>query len=394
VPGTETAVRSAAAAARAQVPAGAPGAPAPAPGARSAGFNASINGLRGVCALLVFVYHVANSRIVPLPSGSAVADAFSYLVSSARYGVEMFFMISGFVIVASVRRHATVQGFLADRAARIFALWLPVCAVLWVGRCLLSLPEPVDTSGLDRYSFGLANLLLLPPLLPLETLHPASWSLSYEWLFYFVAGGCALAWRAGHRRAAQLLAVAAFAAGFVLIPRSVFFLVGVVVVIAGPERAVRWQPLLRAPWLSLLAFLCLWRYTQVDDAAPGLAALGWLVDLRGPAAVGALVCGLHFFAALTWVPAHFRFLRTRVCQWLGDISFSFYLVHPLVMAVVKRLTTGALDGAAPPGVQLAVFCVVSLALALPMSHLSRELFEVRATRWLKHGGRPRPATAS
>src|SRR4051812_30356131 len=88
-----------------------------------------VHALRGACVLAVFAYHVLNSRLPPSPAGEIDA-VLRWLGESLRYGVEVFFMISGYVIVQSLRRHATVGAFLRDRALRIFPLWLPIALAL------------------------------------------------------------------------------------------------------------------------------------------------------------------------------------------------------------------------------------------------------------------------
>ena len=101
-----------------------------APGERKLEFNAALNGYRGLCALLVFIFHVGSAGIVMWPSGSALENLMGNLWYSLTYGVEMFFMISGFVILGSLLRHRTISGFLQDRAIRIFSAWIPaLCAV-------------------------------------------------------------------------------------------------------------------------------------------------------------------------------------------------------------------------------------------------------------------------
>src|ERR1043165_6713290 len=93
-------------------------------------FNPAVNGYRGLCALLVFVFHCGSAGVIAWPSGSLLADSGAWLWSACRYGVEMFFMISGFVILGSLLRHASVQASLQDRVVRIFSAWVPTLIVV------------------------------------------------------------------------------------------------------------------------------------------------------------------------------------------------------------------------------------------------------------------------
>ena len=77
----------------------------PAPKSQGPEFNVALNGYRGLCALLVFVFHVGSAGVTDWPADSLGGEATGYLWSSLTYGVEMFFMISGFVILEIGRAH-------------------------------------------------------------------------------------------------------------------------------------------------------------------------------------------------------------------------------------------------------------------------------------------------
>src|SRR5690348_1297249 len=88
-------------------------------------FLPSIQGLRGVAALSVLIVHLYDMPLLArfLPR---VPAWFHNTINMGGHGVELFFMISGFLIPASLVRHASVSKFLYDRALRI----LPVFVVL------------------------------------------------------------------------------------------------------------------------------------------------------------------------------------------------------------------------------------------------------------------------
>src|SRR5262249_55853133 len=104
-----------------------------------------------------------------------------------QYGVELFFMISGYVILASLLRHDSLRAFFADRLLRIYpAFLLPIVLVFLTG--------PFMRWGFfagigvgDYLADFLGNLLFLPTIFPVPLAHWAAWSLSYEWAFYLAA---------------------------------------------------------------------------------------------------------------------------------------------------------------------------------------------------------------
>lgn len=345
--------------------------------ARPADFNPAINGMRGICVLLVFAYHVFNSRLLPDLSGNALFAALSFFASSWRYGVELFFMISGYVIVASLRRHGSAAAFLRDRCLRIFPVWAPVCVLVFVVGATVGWKIFGELSAAHLGLVLGANLLLLPPLLPIPVLHPASWSLSYEWVFYLLAATAfALSKRPGI--AIRRISLWCIWGGAVLVvlwylPRAIFFLPGVV--LAG-NRIPLSSKLLHWPWLSLLIMLLAWRAIDLDQAHPGAYAM--------PAAfagenllflVVALLAGLHLFACVCAGAASVRWLCRSDVQLLGTLSYSFYLWHPIVMFAVKQPVAALLK----PGIgaigATAVFALLSFVISLLCSWLSYRLFE-------------------
>jgi peptidoglycan/LPS O-acetylase OafA/YrhL len=357
------------------------------PQARASSFNPSVNGLRGLCVAFVFLFHVAKSGLPPMPAQDAIWKwDIIYLVDSASYFVEVFFMISGYVIVMSLRRHATMRGFLFDRFVRIFPLWIPVLLAICVLGPLLGWRALQHLDPLAWLRMLLANLMLLPPLVPdVQAAHPASWSLSYEWLFYLLAAfSVALARASRVPRSVWIpVSVLAVLLGVSSFPRAIFFLSGVAVALfpVAPPGARR------MPWLAplaLLLFLLLWRSTDVDEAGAGGANM-WelLLGGDGPAMLGAFIAATYFFACVAMPEStSLGLLRTRALQRLGTISYSFYLCHPLVMFAVKRVVKITMPRAEGSWPATLVFASVSAVLSLALAWLCWRWLEKGLGQWL------------
>ena len=71
------------------------------------------------------------------------------------------------------------------------------------------------------------------------------------------------------------------------------------------------------------------------------------------------------------------FLCGKTFQFLGNISYSFYLWHALVMSVTKRIANSFVTPEFGVTVGFIFFIVSSLAIAIPVSWASWQLFEVR-----------------
>ncbi|HEY6642231.1 acyltransferase [Povalibacter sp.] len=349
-----------------------------APTEKKKDFNAALNGYRGLCAVLVFVFHVGSAGIILWPSGSPGADLLGALWHSLTYGVEMFFMISGFVILGSLLRHRSIAAFLQDRVSRIFSAWVPaLCAV--TAMCVLwQIPPLEDRSAGSAAALFLGNLFLLPPIVRFPMIHQVSWSLSYEWVFYITAAVGLLLYRRSQPRYALMAVWFTLGALFIMLfPRALFFLTGIIVFYYRDWFAQRMQ-WLKFPVLSLFVFLLAWAATGAFLAHLNDTIFDFILDGRIVALLLAFVASLHLFASVTLnASRQTQFLCGSVFQFLGNISYSFYLWHTLVMALFKRIVQAYVVPEVGSGVGLAVFAISSLLVALPVSWISWRLFEVR-----------------
>ena len=351
---------------------------------RNSGFNPAVNGLRGLSAIFVFAFHVGNAGIVHWPSGGTAAMWLAGAMDTLRYGVEIFFMISGYVIVGSFRRHASLRSFYWDRIVRIYVLWLPLCAAIALAGHRLGWRSYAVSGFMDWLAVTCANVLLLPPLVPIAMAHPATWSLSYEWLFYISVG---VASRIGCGRGIVTKAVwgTAFVVAIALVlPRALFFIPGVIVYFS-QDRLRRYARLLKLPWLSMTVFLFAWSMTGSNNATPAHDIDKWMYPAQALWALIALLAATHMFAAVTLQRGVFtRFLESPAWQFLGNISFSFYLISGVVMFAVKRVCYWMLGSDPHPVLILLAFACLSLLLSIVCSSLTREFLEVRLAKRLRH----------
>jgi peptidoglycan/LPS O-acetylase OafA/YrhL len=308
----------------------------------------------------------------------------------------MFFMISGFVILGSLLRHDRVGRFIQDRCIRIFSAWIPALLAVTVICVALRMEVFADTTLAEGLWIFVANLFLLPPLLPLPLIHIGSWSLTYEWVFYLTAAAGALAYRRAPGAPWATAAWAVPATLFIfMFPRAIFFVTGVLIFKYRDRIAAhaRWC---KFPVLSLLVFLIAWRLIGIDDddhASNTLTA--YFADGRWLPAAVAFLASLHMFACVCLNSSkQVAFLNGRTFQFLGAISYSLYLWHVLVMAVTKRIAINYVTPQFGESVAFGVFAVLSLALAIPLSWLSWKVFEVMLARKVRHALRREPTVAS
>ena len=354
-----------------------------APRPRSDSFNRQVHGGRGLFSSMVFVFHIINSG---LPTFSPLTThVVQFSLRSLQYGVELFFCISGFVICGTLRRAIGPTAFLEDRAVRLLpTLWFTILAI---SATSIAFGLPGFTGGEVRaFPLWLAgNLAVLPGIFPIKPIHLAAWSLSYETCFYVT---CAAAWalrrRIGLRAVQALLPLALLA--FVFYPRGLFFLSGVLVaqglVRGGALRAAR-----RHPTLWLLLFLACWQETQELLTPRQLIetpVFDWTMPQLALGGLAFVSITIFFSGIVNGDGGLSKLLLTRPMQFMGTISYSFYLWHPIVMSSVKAgMRHSGLVERISDWSQVSFF-VLSLVPALAISMVSQRLLERQTGIWLRH----------
>ena len=359
----------------------------------SGGFNVNVHGARGMLALMVFVFHVASCGLPSLALFGGVGHVPPALIC-LQYGVEIFFCISGTIVVGALQRTRSPGEFLFSRAIRILpVLWVTLAVIVPLGMATHQGPYASWTAH-DLAWIIPANLALLPGAFPLPVLHMAAWSLSYEMLFYVAA--VAIWWAAPRHK---LVRGGVLVAAFALVawqPRAIFFAVGVLVARTDLSRNKMLAQAIRWPALWLVAFFATWYFVTADGADGGIGSLGtWLADGRiGLAALGVSAALLAWAGIFAGHGLICRMLRTAPAQWLGSVSYSFYLWHLIVLAILKRLMAASGVVAMAGEWSQLVLLAVGLPVSLVVAYLSANLIEQRFTKQIKawtkqrHGALP------
>ncbi|MDO0924444.1 acyltransferase [Streptomyces sp. TG1A-8] len=344
----------------------------------------SLTGLRWVAALLVFGLHVSNFGYFKGGAGRLVSWGFG----AGATGVSFFFVLSGFVLTWSARRHDRARDFWRRRVARIYPVHLVTLAAALV---LAYAPAHQARPGRSQ---ALANVLLVHSWWRpwWQTLNPVSWSLACEAFFYAAFPALiVLLRRLGARGSAALGGVSvtavlglAWADAHHWIGQSPYSL-----------PAARLPEFVLGAVAARLVLLGRWRGPG-PEASLAVAVIGYFLVPQVTPGYPATVCTLAGFALL--IPAAaLADLRGLPSPWrgrrlvrLGELSFAFYMVHLLVL----RAATGLL-GTKPHFGVLAGLAVTSavFTVSLALSWVLYEAVEVPARRLLLRGRRsdaPRP----
>jgi len=285
---------------------------------------ANLQALRFFAASAVMLYHAPH-----LYERAGGAIDLKPFVSAGFFGVDVFFVLSGFVMwLSAAGKSGGVDAliFAFRRAMRVYlTFWIVFAAIFFY----MQTWAPSRLANVD-----LARSFFLVPQSVRTNIHGISWSLSYELYFYLLVS---LAIMLGGRRMLVITGATAIAVmiagrlGWSIPFRSMLtgshlfeFLAGCLVAVAY-ERGLIGRPIvLLAIGLGILAaamaFAAFWLPHPLEYGTQRDVRVAWLL----PSAV----CIVAGFVGLE--------RKFRLPQWtvtLGDASYGIYLWHPFVFII-------------------------------------------------------------
>lgn len=313
--------------------------------------------------MLVVIYHLSQQwlRIGDIPA-----------LTVLRSGVDVFFVISGFVMVYSTDRGSRLSPsqFMQRRLLRVVPIYWIVTSITLA--FILFAPSLVRSTGTDPLH-AIASYLFLPATNPVSgdtfPIVLVGWTLNYE-MFFYVTFALAI-WLGRNRPAvvmslvmaslsALVLAGLAFPLPFLLAffadPVVLEFLFGMAIALTwkGQHSEGRW------PWLLL--------------ALGAAAVLVLLPDM--PNDMRVLRFGIPA-AILVFAMVQVRFGVNMLLHRLGDMSYSLYLIHFMVVAAFGRAWSALLPYDHPA--IYALFMASGVGVSILAGYLLWALAEVPMT---------------
>jgi peptidoglycan/LPS O-acetylase OafA/YrhL len=338
--------------------------------------------LRALAALSVAASHAqheAANLAERLGRDFTRIDAFPW-----EAGVDVFFVISGFIMVyASERLFGTPEGrriFLTRRIARIVPIYWAVTTLYLA--IALAAPALLNSELLGAWPV-IASYLFIPVRRPdglVQPLYGLGWTLNYE-MFFYVLFAAAIAWPRRQAVLGLMLTLVALAAiglalrplpeplGFWTDPIILEFVFGMglgLLYVEGARLGGAARGLLGAGALAMLSLVAV----QFGAVAIGYRAFAYGI----PAAM--LVAGMGFGSEKAGEGGR----MARLGAAIGDASYALYLIHPFVIRggreILWRSGLGAVVG--PWGA-----VVLTLVASLAASVAVYRAFERPVTRGLR-----------
>ncbi|HYZ53119.1 MAG TPA: acyltransferase [Streptosporangiaceae bacterium] len=387
-----------------------------------------LDALRGIAALAVVFEHLTFQVLF------AVHTVVVQWIDPGEYGVFVFFLVSGYIVPASLERKGSVRAFWVSRLFRLYPAYLfAIVALVILTPLNLGSLWPLNQHPVTS---SLGQLLMMSDLLNTPDVPYTVWTLAYEMVFYLLltalftagvhrrSGTFALGFAAAALGLGGVLPAVAFS-GSSLGPRRVA-LIADVLIICGLALAVTCRRLPKFlgaalaaatglalatfnsssahyPWeaFTILAFMFagtvlyraeqgqlpkwqaavvvvavfaltlaagLWHLGSAANASPATMAMfqrKWVITLG--------LAGITFAAGMA--------LRHRripaFLAWLGLVSYSVYLFHPVLLGVYAKIPWSQRAHSVP--VQVAVAAVL-LAVLLACCAATYRFVEVPAQR--------------
>lgn len=313
-----------------------------------------LDALRGIAALAVVLFHY-TTRFDQL-FGHASMPFVSFPLG--HFGVNLFFIISGFVIFMTIERSKAPMDFVVSRFSRLYpAYWVAIALTFSITHCL-GLPGHL----VELKTALLNGLMFHGMLLRVPHVDGVYWTLEVELLFYL--GMLVLMSTSRlhhvHRIIFALLAI-----------RIVYFITQQFLGISLPWIVYRYLIIGQIAWFAIgMAIYRLTFHAGEKNAwldwSMGLAALVVLAITESPAISGmAIIFGSLVFAAAN---DQLKLLANPVFVWLGSISYTLYLLHENIGWSIILFLRDA-------GVGVNISIVMAIAASLILASL--------VTRWVE-----------
>ncbi|MBN9299436.1 MAG: acyltransferase [Filimonas sp.] len=277
-----------------------------------------LDSLRGIAAFVVMLHHYFAIYDRDFKHNFFVPPVFMY----GFYGVELFFIISGFVIYYTLHYCRTAGDFLIKRFIRLFpTYWLCVCITFLAITCF-----PLSAFRDTTWKDALVNMTMLNGLVGVKGVDPSYWSLQPELFFYLLMTflfftrlskylyTCLWVWL-GLILFYNLVHKIPVAGAFLNLKYGSLFIAGICFYKIKVEKDLSLQAL----FLLIASYVCTLVVLRDLEGVYGSITIVYLLFIC------ALFCKMKIFS---W----------KALIFLGNISYALYLIHQNIGFIIIRQT--------------------------------------------------------
>jgi exopolysaccharide production protein ExoZ len=306
-----------------------------------------MEGLRGFAVFLVFLVHFVTFVRPLMPAGSGILVLATSLHTIGNTGVDLFFVLSGYLIYGSlISRRQNFLRFMSRRIQRIYPAFIAVFAIYVLLSFVLPEQGKLPAAIAERVIYLIQNFLLLPGIFRIEPIIAVAWSLSFEMFYYLAIPLVVALFRLRERttgfRVTFFLSIALATALYCAVNgghvRLIMFISGILLYEAMKSPRVPAPHGLFALLVLAAGLLC----TLFTGPGSG----GSVLKISTLFVTFLILCLTCFRNPSGWLPSAFAWTPLR---WLGNMSYSYYLLHGLTLKAgflaLSKVLPGASHGA-------------------------------------------------
>lgn len=326
-----------------------------------------LDSMRGIAAMSVVLFHYTTyyaklySHTAPWPLDFWIG----------RYGVELFFMISGYVIFLTLDKTNTPKEFIVSRFSRLYPVYWVAVLLTYSITSALSLPK-YDVSLID----AIKNMSMVQESVGAHNVDGVYWTLQKELGFYLMAG--TLFYSAAKKYTVHVILTIVMA-NILILSLSLYDK------IPGLWRVYNALPIEQLYLFCLGIALYLFHKNKIPlyqfCLMTGLCLLGAVVAINIKHLL--IVAALFVFLYLA-INVRPRFLRHPYLLFLGAISYPLYLIHNNIGSAIMYLME---HNGSPPTMAILFAVIVAIAMAT----LLNKFVEKPTMKWIRSRVRNRHA---
>lgn len=279
-----------------------------------------LDALRGIAALLVVFFHFTMGR-----------PAYNTFFKLGTTGVDLFFVISGFVIFMSLQKISNGIDFVINRISRLYPTYWASATLSFV--FLISYSIYKGGGNLDNILIQyLGNLTMFQFYLRITNIDPSYWTLIIEMLFYI-----SILFLFQKKWLKYLNVI-----GIVLCSSIVFlthFYYDIIVI----KKIINWFPLLQFLPLFFAGTTFYKIYTKTNNLVYNYSIIFFcficqilLFSHAGYSKISItwteyiVMLFIYFFLFILFVNNRLKFIANKTTLFLGKISYALYLIHQFI----------------------------------------------------------------
>lgn len=320
-----------------------------------------IDALRGVAASIVILSHYTWAYDYHFH----LLEDHSFHFLYGDFGVEIFFIISGFVIFMTLARVQTIKEFAISRFSRLYpTFWF--CMLITAS---LITVFPVPTLGHYTIKEILLNITMLPGLFKIRYIDQVYWSLEVELFFYFIMG---ILFSLKKFRYIDYIVIA-----WLLLSAISLLLDFPLEKYLRKILILDWAPLFIT---GILLYKVKFKNANILNHISILAAFiiyCFYVEKKYPGdVVPIILLAAAYFVFYIYAFRGISFLRTKILLFLGDISYPLYLLHNVIGYVILYRVRMYIHNQF-------LYSIITAFIAVLLAFVVTKYFDKKVVRWTK-----------